>query len=115
MTIYNHWETKVYQAMTETGLNLRNIERRTRTYSKHFTEYKLVDHLNDQFPTKEAPTIWKAQCDILEHHMSKIRNNKQDLAERVDKINMNILNSKDTSDMIEIMKIGLATYRHMEI
>ena len=67
------------------------------------------------FPNKEASTIWKAQNDILEHHMSKIRNYKQDLAEQVNKINLNTINSKDISDMIEIRKIGLATYRHIEI
>ena len=47
--------------------------------------------------------------------MSKIRNYKQDLAEQINKINLNTINSKDISYMIEIRKIGLATYRHMEI
>ena len=76
-------------------------------------KYQFIDHLNDQYPNKEAPMIWKAQNDILEHHMSQLREYKENLAEQVNKINLNILSSQDISDTIEIMKIGLATYRQI--
>ena len=99
--------------MTETELGLRAIECRIKTYSKNFMKYQFIDYLNDQYPNKEATMIWKAQNDILEHHMSQLRDYKENLAEQVDKINLNILSSQDISDTIEIIKIGLATYRQI--
>ena len=76
-------------------------------------KYQFIDYLNDQYPNKEAPMIWKAQNDVLDHHMSQLKDYKENLAERVDKINLNILNSQDISDTIDIMKTGLAIYRQI--
>ena len=47
--------------------------------------------------------------------MSQLRNYKKELAERVDKINLSILKSKDISDKIDIMKRGLTKYEQIEI
>ena len=56
--------------MTKTVVELGAIEHRIKTYSRNFMKYHFSEYLNERYPNKEAPIIWKAQNDVLDHHMS---------------------------------------------
>ena len=47
-------------------------------------KYQFSEYLHERYPNKKAPIIWKAQNDVLDYHMSQLRDYKENIAERVD-------------------------------
>ena len=65
-------------------MELGAIEHRIKTYSRNFMKYQFSEYLHEQYPNKKAPIIRKAQNDVLDYHMSQLRDYKENIAERVD-------------------------------